>query len=74
MRIIIIILLTLPFNMFAQTRSLDNFTDANGLKQGIWKVKHENSQALRYTLVLLKIISLQDYLNITIQRVSCLQL
>ena len=49
MRILIIILLTLPFNMFAQTRSLDNFTDANGLKQGVWKVKHENSQALRYT-------------------------
>lgn len=47
-RVLMVILFVLPLMLFAQNRSLNNFTDANGLKQGTWKVRHESSQAIRY--------------------------
>lgn len=49
MRIYFYLLLLLPSLLMAQNRPLVNFKDANGLKQGNWKVRHENSQAIRYT-------------------------
>ena len=47
-RVLIVVLFTLPLMLCAQNRSLTNFTDANVLKQGSWKVRHESSQAIRY--------------------------
>ena len=48
MRVFFVLIFLLPVVYFTQSRSLINFTDEDGLKQGDWKVRYENSQFTRY--------------------------
>ena len=49
-RFIILFCLFSPSILFSQFNrdEIKNQTDENGLKQGEWEVKHENSNAIRY--------------------------
>ena len=49
MRVFFVLIFLFPVVYFTQSRSLINFTDEDGLKQGDWKVRYENSQFTRYT-------------------------
>ena len=48
MRVFFVLIFLFPVVYFTQSRSLINFTDEDGLKQGDWKVRYENSQFTRY--------------------------
>ena len=49
MRTFLYMFCVFPLLCFSQARTPMNFTDEDGLKQGDWKVRYDNSQVIRYT-------------------------